>query len=53
VKPGDVINIPPGLAHWARPDRNGLTYILIKVNVGLYPWSAVAARETQSGEQRF
>ncbi len=45
VKPGDVINIPPGLAHWARPDRNGLTYMLLKVNVGLYPWSSIARRE--------
>jgi mannose-6-phosphate isomerase-like protein (cupin superfamily) len=42
VKPGDIVNIPPGLAHWAKPDRNGLTYMLIKVNVGLYPWSAIA-----------
>jgi hypothetical protein len=43
VKPGDVVNIPPGLAHWARPDRDGLTYVLLKVNVGLYPWSNIAA----------
>ena len=43
VKPGDVLNIPPGTAHWARPDRNGLTYILLKVNVGVYPWSSIAA----------
>lgn len=45
VKPGDILNIPPGLAHWARPDRNGLTYMLIKVNVGLYPWSTIAASQ--------
>jgi mannose-6-phosphate isomerase-like protein (cupin superfamily) len=43
VKPGDVVNIPPGVAHWARPDKNGLTYILLKVNVGVYPWSSIAA----------
>jgi mannose-6-phosphate isomerase-like protein (cupin superfamily) len=43
VKPGDVVNIPPGIAHWARPDKNGLTYILLKVNVGVYPWSGIAA----------
>ena len=43
VKPGDVVNIPPGVAHWARPDKNGLTYILLKVNVGIYPWSGIAA----------
>jgi mannose-6-phosphate isomerase-like protein (cupin superfamily) len=45
VKPGDVVNIPPGLAHWARPDRDGLTYVLLKVNVGIYPWSNIAALE--------
>jgi mannose-6-phosphate isomerase-like protein (cupin superfamily) len=45
VKPGDVVNIPPGTAHWARPDRDGLTYILLKVNVGVYPWSSIAAAQ--------
>jgi mannose-6-phosphate isomerase-like protein (cupin superfamily) len=43
VKPGDVVNIPPGVAHWARPDKNGLTYLLLKVNVGIYPWTNIAA----------
>jgi mannose-6-phosphate isomerase-like protein (cupin superfamily) len=43
VKPGDVVNIPPGVAHWARPDKNGLTYLLLKVNVGVYPWTNIAA----------
>jgi mannose-6-phosphate isomerase-like protein (cupin superfamily) len=43
VKPGDVVNIPPGLAHWARPDKNGLTYYLLKVNVGMYPWTSIAS----------
>lgn len=45
VKPGDVVNIPPGTPHWARPDRDGLTYVLLKVNVGLYPWSSIAATQ--------
>ncbi len=55
VKPGDVVNIPPGTAHWARPDRNGLTYILLKVNVGTYPWSSIAAlrEEASSVARRF
>jgi hypothetical protein len=55
VKPGDVVNIPPGTAHWARPDRNGLTYILLKVNVGIYPWSSIAAlrEEVSSVARRF
>jgi mannose-6-phosphate isomerase-like protein (cupin superfamily) len=51
VKPGDVVNIPPGVAHWARPDKNGLTYLLLKVNVGVYPWTNIAATsETRSPE---
>lgn len=55
VKPGDVVNIPPGVAHWARPDRNGLTYVLLKVNVGLYPWSNIAAlqQSPRSNAQAF
>jgi mannose-6-phosphate isomerase-like protein (cupin superfamily) len=39
VKAGDLINVPPGVAHWPQPDPGGLTYALIKVNVGLYPWA--------------
>jgi mannose-6-phosphate isomerase-like protein (cupin superfamily) len=39
VKPGDLLAIPPNTAHWAQPDPGGLTYVLMKVNVGLYPWT--------------
>lgn len=39
VKAGDIINIPPDTAHHAQPDPGGMTYFLIKINVGLYPWS--------------
>lgn len=38
VKAGDILNIPPDTAHQAQPDPGGITYFLIKVNVGLYPW---------------
>ena len=38
VKPGDLLTIPPNTPHWAQPDPGGLTYVLLKVNVGLYPW---------------
>ena len=38
VKPGDVLTIPPNTPHWAQPDAGGMTYALLKVNVGLYPW---------------
>ena len=39
VKVGDILNIPPDTAHHPQPGPDGLTYFLIKVNVGLYPWS--------------
>lgn len=38
LKPGDIIAIPPNMAHWVQPDPGGVTYVLLKVNVGLYPW---------------
>ncbi len=39
VKVGDILNIPPDMAHHPQPGPDGLTYFLIKINVGLYPWS--------------
>jgi mannose-6-phosphate isomerase-like protein (cupin superfamily) len=39
VKAGDILNIPPDTAHHPQPGPDGLTYFLVKVNVGLYPWS--------------
>ena len=41
VGPGSIVNIPPDVVHAAIPDAGGLTYVLMKVNVGLYPWSLV------------
>ncbi len=45
VRPGDVINIPPATAHLTEPDAGGLSYMLMKVNVGMYPWSIVATQQ--------
>ncbi|MBZ5608915.1 MAG: hypothetical protein LAP38_11690 [Acidobacteriia bacterium] len=45
VKPGDVINIPPATAHLTEPDPGGLSYMLVKVNIGMYPWSMVATQQ--------
>jgi mannose-6-phosphate isomerase-like protein (cupin superfamily) len=45
VKAGDVINIPPSTAHLTQPDPGGLSYMLVKVNVGMYPWSIVATQQ--------
>jgi mannose-6-phosphate isomerase-like protein (cupin superfamily) len=43
IKAGDVVNIPPNAPHSYQPDGpEGVTYMLVKVNVGLYPWSLVA-----------
>lgn len=45
VKAGDVLNIPPASAHLTHPDSAGLSYMLLKVNVGMYPWSTVAGAQ--------
>jgi mannose-6-phosphate isomerase-like protein (cupin superfamily) len=42
LKPGDVIQVPPGMPHSARPDADGFTYLLLKINVAQYPWPIVA-----------
>jgi mannose-6-phosphate isomerase-like protein (cupin superfamily) len=45
VRPGDVLSIPPNTPHITHPDPGGLTYMLLKVNVGMYPWSLVATQQ--------
>lgn len=43
VKAGDVVNIPPGAPHTYLADGpEGVSYMIVKINVGLYPWSLVA-----------
>ncbi|HEX7793713.1 MAG TPA: cupin domain-containing protein [Vicinamibacterales bacterium] len=42
LKAGDILNIPPSMAHATIADpAEGMTYVLMKVNVGLYPWSLI------------
>jgi mannose-6-phosphate isomerase-like protein (cupin superfamily) len=41
LQAGDVLDIPPDMPHATVPDPGGMTYILMKVNVGLYPWSLI------------
>src|SRR5262245_27861798 len=41
LQAGDVLDIPPNMPHATVPDAGGMTYILMKVNVGLYPWSLI------------
>ncbi len=45
VKAGDVLNIPPATAHLTHPETGGLSYMLLKVNVGMYPWNIVAGAQ--------
>ena len=41
VGQGDIVNIPPNTTHGTVPGAEGLTYVLQKINVGLYPWSLI------------
>jgi mannose-6-phosphate isomerase-like protein (cupin superfamily) len=41
LKSGDILDIPPNMPHATVPDAGGMTYVLMKVNVGLYPWSLI------------
>jgi mannose-6-phosphate isomerase-like protein (cupin superfamily) len=45
VKAGDVINMPPSTPHQSLPDPGGFSYLLVKVNVGMYPWSIVDLKQ--------
>lgn len=45
LKPGDVVDVPPNTPHATVADAGGVTYMLIKVNVGLYPWSLVSGAQ--------
>ena len=42
VKAGDVLNIPVNAPHASVADPGGLSYLIVKVIAGLYPWSLVA-----------
>jgi mannose-6-phosphate isomerase-like protein (cupin superfamily) len=41
LKAGDVVNMPPSTPHQSIPDPGGFTYMLVKVNVGVYPWALI------------
>jgi mannose-6-phosphate isomerase-like protein (cupin superfamily) len=45
VASGDIVDIPPNTPHASRGDAGGLTYMLVKINVGLYPWSLVSGAQ--------
>src|SRR5439155_6803614 len=46
LKAGDWLMIPPGTPHLSVPDQEGFSYMMMKINVGLYPWSLVAGMNT-------
>jgi mannose-6-phosphate isomerase-like protein (cupin superfamily) len=41
VKAGDWLLIPPDTPHQPKPDAGGFSYMIMKINVGVYPWSLV------------
>ena len=41
VKPGDWLLIPPDTPHQPKPDTGGFSYMLMKINVGMYPWNLI------------
>ena len=41
VKAGDWLLIPPDTPHQPKPDIGGFSYFIMKINVGVYPWSLI------------
>lgn len=41
IKPGDWLLIPPDAPHQPKPDPGGFSYMIMKINVGMYPWSLI------------
>jgi len=41
VKAGDWLLIPPDTPHQPKPDPDGFSYFIMKINVGVYPWSLI------------
>ncbi len=41
VKAGDWLLIPPDTPHQPKPDVGGFSYFIMKINVGVYPWSLI------------
>lgn len=41
VKAGDWLLIPPDTPHQPKPDPGGFSYMIMKINVGAYPWSLI------------
>ena len=41
VKEGDWVSVPPGVPVQSMAGSGGLTYLVLRINVGLYPWNLI------------
>jgi hypothetical protein len=41
VKAGDWLLIPPDQPHQPKPGSGGFSYMIMKINTGVYPWSLI------------
>jgi len=41
VKAGDWLLIPPDQPHQPKPGPGGFSYMIMKINTGIYPWSLI------------
>lgn len=41
VKAGDWLLIPPDQPHQPKPGSGGFSYMIMKINTGMYPWSLI------------
>jgi hypothetical protein len=41
VKAGDWLLIPPDQPHQPKPGPGGFSYMIMKINTGMYPWSLI------------
>ena len=38
---GDWLVIPPDVPHQAKPDAGGFSYMIMKIDTGMYPWALI------------
>ena len=50
IKAGDIVNVPAGMPHSQVAGPEGLSYGIIKVNVGMYPWSQITTTIVDSAK---
>jgi mannose-6-phosphate isomerase-like protein (cupin superfamily) len=45
LKAGDILTIPPTIPHHTFADPGGFTYMLLKINVNMYPWAFTTTQQ--------